>query len=85
MGLVGVQVSGSVRPSGFGWPAEAAWGGSSDVVQDFNDRVTAVEIATNFQDGARAVLNNSAEATEACRLQVHVGGVQRAGGVEEWC
>ncbi|GJP41000.1 hypothetical protein CLOM_g650 [Closterium sp. NIES-68] len=43
---------------------------SADVVQDFGDRVSAVEIAMNFQNRAKEVLVESKDATEAARTQV---------------
>ncbi|CAI5512543.1 unnamed protein product [Closterium sp. Naga37s-1] len=43
---------------------------SADVVQDFGDRVSAVEIAMNFQNRAKEVLVDSNDATEAARTQV---------------
>lgn len=36
----------------------------------FDDRVAAVGIATQFQDRAKDVLKESAEATEAAKMQV---------------
>lgn len=43
---------------------------SADVMLGFDDRVAAVGIATQFQDRAKDVLKESAEATEAAKMQV---------------
>eukprot|EP00475_Leptophrys_vorax_P012346 TRINITY_DN18789_c0_g1_i1.p1 TRINITY_DN18789_c0_g1~~TRINITY_DN18789_c0_g1_i1.p1 ORF type:complete len:659 (-),score=88.47 TRINITY_DN18789_c0_g1_i1:125-2101(-) len=43
---------------------------NADVVQDFGDRVSAVEIAMNFQNRARAVIGEAKDATDAVRTQV---------------
>lgn len=43
---------------------------SAEVVPNFDDRVAAVEVATQFQNSAKFVLDESREATEAARTQV---------------
>lgn len=43
---------------------------SADVVLGFDDRVAAVGIASQFQDNAKEVVKEAAEATEAAKLQV---------------
>eukprot|EP00850_Spirogloea_muscicola_P007628 SM000039S14458 [mRNA] locus=s39:261428:266990:- [translate_table: standard] len=43
---------------------------NADVVQDFDDRVAAVEVAMQFQNTASGLINDTREATEAARTQV---------------
>ncbi|XP_002975141.2 magnesium-chelatase subunit ChlD, chloroplastic isoform X2 [Selaginella moellendorffii] len=43
---------------------------SADAALEFEDRVSAVDIATQFQESSRLVMSNSAEATESARTQI---------------
>ncbi|MCO5576088.1 hypothetical protein L7F22_029895 [Adiantum nelumboides] len=43
---------------------------SADVTLGFEDRVAAVDIATQFQNGAASVVKEATEATEAAKMQV---------------
>lgn len=43
---------------------------SADNEMEFDDRVNAVEIATQFQESAKQVLGDVADATDAVKTQV---------------